>query len=136
MSQTPKQLSIFVVDDEAVISSTLTTILQMQGYQARSFTLPVAALLAAEIDSPDVLITDVLMPGMSGIDLADKIKKLCPTCKVLLFSGQATIGELIDKARSNGHAFDVLSKPVHPTVLLSKLREVINGTPSQPAHLA
>jgi hypothetical protein len=45
-----------------------------------------------------------------------------PSCKILLFSGQAATADLLEKARMEGHEFEILAKPVHPTDLLAKLR--------------
>ena len=61
------------------------------------------------------------IPAMSGIDMSVRIRQLYPNCKVLLFSGQAATAELLDKAQTCGHQFEVLLKPVHPTELLAKL---------------
>jgi hypothetical protein len=47
---------------------------------------------------------------------------LLPGIKVLLFSGQAATADLLEKARANGHEFEILAKPVHPQDLLNKLR--------------
>jgi DNA-binding NtrC family response regulator len=121
------QSRIWVVDDEAVIATTLAAILRMQGFDAKSFTLPLAAFQAARSESPDLLISDVIMPEMSGIDLALKIKELWPPCKVLLFSGQAATSDLLEKAESKGHFFEILAKPVHPTVLLSTVKNILHG---------
>jgi CheY-like chemotaxis protein len=76
---------VFVVDDEHVIASTLAAILTLHGYSATSFTSPQEALAAARSSAPDLLISDVLMPGFSGVDLAIQIKAQCPACKILLF---------------------------------------------------
>jgi len=65
------------------------------------------------------------MPEMSGIELALQIRESCPDCKVLLFSGQAATANLLEKARADGHDFELLSKPVHPSDLLAKIRAVI-----------
>ena len=62
---------VFVVDDEPVIASTLAAILRMNGFSARFFTCPLEALAAARSESPDLVISDVAMPGISGIDLGD-----------------------------------------------------------------
>ena len=86
MKQTPGQTRVFVVDDEANIVSSLATILQIHGFDARAFTEPLAALGAARQDCPDLLISDVFMPVLSGIDLAIQMRRQCPDCKVLLFS--------------------------------------------------
>src|ERR1700689_1609725 len=71
LNVSPRSVScIFVVDDEPVIASSLAAILRMNGFSARFFTCPLKALAAARSESPDFLISDVAMPGISGIDLA------------------------------------------------------------------
>jgi DNA-binding NtrC family response regulator len=116
---------IFVVDDEHVIAATLATISHMNGYPARSFTDPVEALAAARLDAPGLLISDVEMPGLTGIDLAIQIKAQYPECKILLFSGQATTRDLLKDARSQGHNFQLLQKPVLPSVMLATIGELV-----------
>ena len=110
---------VFVVDDEHVIASTLATILRLNGYSATSFTSPLEVLAAARLNAPDLLISDVAMPDISGIDLAIQMKILHPECKILLFSGHAATQDLLEDARSQGHDFRMLSKPVHPSEMLS-----------------
>jgi len=65
-----------------------------------------------------------MMPGLSGIDLAIALKQECPDCKVLLFSGQAATANLLEAARLKGHDFELLSKPIHPTEFLKKIKNV------------
>jgi CheY-like chemotaxis protein len=77
------------VADEQVIASSLAAILQQHGYSTTSFTSPLKALAAARSRAPDLLISDLVMRGISGVDLADEVKGQYPECKVLLFSGQA-----------------------------------------------
>jgi DNA-binding NtrC family response regulator len=112
---------VFVVDDEQVIASTLAAILILHGYSATFFTSALAALAAARSEAPDFLISDVAMPGLSGIDLAIQMKAQYPECKILLFSGQAATMDLLEDARNQGHSFQLLEKPVHPSVMLSSI---------------
>jgi DNA-binding NtrC family response regulator len=129
MSQSPKLPRVFVVDDEDAIASSLAMILRFQGgFHATSFTDPLKALQAAHKEAPDILITDVIMPEMSGIDLAIQLRDICPDCKVLLFSGQAATADLLEAARSSGYTFELLSKPVHPADLLASIRSLTEGT--------
>jgi DNA-binding response OmpR family regulator len=114
---------VFVVDDDRVIASTTTAILRLSGYDARSFVHPLEALEAARIVQPDLVLADVVMPGLSGIDLAVRLKEQCPTCKVLLLSGQAETEDLLAAAREQGHDFQVLAKPIHPRDLLARIKE-------------
>ena len=127
-TMSPKQLSIFVVDDEQIIAATLTLILQSSGYLARAFFDPMRALEAARFEAPDLVISDVVMPQMSGVDLAIQLKVLCPFCKVILFSGQAQTADLLRLARELGHDFDLLSKPLHPVELLRNVKMYELGT--------
>jgi DNA-binding NtrC family response regulator len=130
MDTTSSQLRVFVVDDHDVISSSLAMILQfLGGFHATSFTDPRDALLASETDPPDLLITDVVMPHLSGIDLAIQVLEHARNCKVLLFSGQSATASLLKSAQARGYDFELLAKPVHPADLLSRIRSAIEFTP-------
>jgi len=114
---------VYVVDDERVIAETLAVILNQAGFSALSFEDPELALEAASFEAPpDMLISDVVMPGMSGIELAIRLQHKYPLCKVLLFSGQAATANLLEVSRKQGYEFDVLLKPVHPSEFLAKVR--------------
>ncbi|MGA9465128.1 MAG: response regulator [Terracidiphilus sp.] len=114
----------FVVDNENIIASTLELILISRGFDARSFVDPFDALSAARSAHPDLLLTDVIMPQMSGIELAIQIKNSCPDCRVLLSSGQPATTELLAAARRAGHQFDILPKPMDPETLIERIEEL------------
>jgi len=120
----PTDLAVFVVDEESVIALTPATILKQGGFIAKAFTNPAAALNSAGSEAPDLLVSDVMMPETSGVDLAIRLKAIRPACKVLLFSGQAATADLLQAAREKGHDFTLLSKPVHPNDLLQVLRNL------------
>lgn len=113
--------TIFVVDDERTIADTLVAILQNSGFQAAAFYDAESALTACERSAPENIISDVIMPGMSGIDLAMAVRERFPDCRVLLFSGNAGTLDLVEHAHKNGYDFEVLLKPVHPRDLLARL---------------
>jgi DNA-binding NtrC family response regulator len=130
MPPLPKELRVYVVDDEDVIASTLAMILRFQGgFNARSFNSPVEALSAARSDPPDLLISDVVMPVLTGIELAVQMQVLCPQCKVMLFTGHVSTADMLEPARLNGYSFEVLSKPVHPADLLARILQLTNAPP-------
>lgn len=120
----PESISVIVVDDEQVIATTVAMILKASGFNAKAFFEPQEALRAARLVAPDLLISDVVMPGMSGIDLAIEIQEFCPDCKVLLFSGQAATAEMLGAANEAGHNFKLLNKPIHPTDLLAAIKRI------------
>jgi DNA-binding NtrC family response regulator len=110
---------VLVVDDESVIADTIAEILTRKGYAAIPVYDAEEALETALVMPPELLLTDVVLPGMSGIELSIKIKRIFPDCKILLFSGQAATTEMLTSANQAGHRFDLLSKPIHPTDLLT-----------------
>ena len=115
---------VLVADDERVIADTLAMILNQSGFHARAVYSGEKALELAPTFQPDMLISDVIMTDMNGIDAAITIRTMLPNCKILLFSGQAATADLLEKAHSQGYDFEILAKPVHPQDLLSKLRSV------------
>lgn len=114
---------VLVADDERVIADTLAMILNQSGFDARAVYSGETALELASSFQPDMLISDVIMADLNGIDAAIRIRSLLPSIKILLFSGQAATADLLEKARRDGHEFDILAKPVHPQDLLARLRE-------------
>lgn len=73
-----------------------------------------AAVNDALAEAPAVLITDISMNGMNGVEAAIRVSRACPECRILLFSGHPENGGLLARAREDGHEFEVLAKPVHP----------------------
>jgi DNA-binding response OmpR family regulator len=120
---------VLVVDDESVIADTLTEILSRSGYAAVSAYDGESALETALLMPPEMLITDVSLPGMNGVDLAITIRRIFPDCKILLFSGHAGRYELVDTASKSGHHFPLISKPVHPGDLLARIAASLSGRP-------
>jgi CheY-like chemotaxis protein len=121
--QNPRNPVVLVVDDEVVIADTLTTILSQHGIAAMTAYDGFGALEIARVVPPDLLLADVVMPGMSGIDLAIQIKKDIPDCAILLFSGQAATAGLLAKAGKAWCDFEVLLKPIHPQKLMQVIFE-------------
>lgn len=113
---------VLVVDDETLIADTLTEILNDSGFEAVTAYTAETALQLAQAFQPDILMSDVLMPQTNGIELAIAIQAEYPATKILLFSGQPSTGAIVQNARKEGHAFEVLVKPVLPENLIAKLK--------------
>jgi CheY-like chemotaxis protein len=122
MPETHTKPKVLVADDERVIADTLAMILNQSGFEARAVYSGEKALELATAFEPDMLISDVIMADLNGIDAAIRIRSLLPQIKILLFSGQAATADLLEKARMQGYEFEILAKPVHPQDLLSRLR--------------
>lgn len=120
---------VFVVDDEKAISDTLSAILSLHGYEAHAFYNAESALAVCEEMPPEIVVSDVMMPGMSGIEMAVQIRNLIPSCRILLFSGQSSTQGMLEAAQRNGYVFDFLVKPVHPTDLLARLDTRVDRQP-------
>ena len=114
-----------VVDDEHVIANTLAIILNKSGFEATAVYRAEEAVQTAKTLQPDVLISDVVMPGGNGIYAAIEIRKILPACKILLLSGENSTADLLE-ARSQGHEFEIVAKPIPPSALLERLDELIN----------
>ena len=125
-------ISIFVVDDEPIIANSLARILQHHGYRAASYVSAAQALEDATADPPDLIISDVCMPGMSGIELAGKLRAQVPGCRVLLFTAHAHTVDLFRGTDVRQDEFPLLAKPVSPVVLLAHIHRMLAGP--QPAH--
>jgi DNA-binding response OmpR family regulator len=115
-------MRIIVVDDEPAIADTLVDILIDEGWETFSVADGQAAIHWSRMIRPDVVIVDVMMPGINGIETAAAINRFLPECRIILFSGQAASVDLLDKARADGYQFEVLAKPIKPRDLLAILR--------------
>ena len=126
-------IKIFIVDDEASIVESLAEILESVGYEVTTATSGAEAINKAKQVSPEILLSDVLMPAMNGFELALRIKDALPNCRLILFSGQASTAQLAQQAIQSftrkGYRFELLPKPLHPDVLLKKLEQSLTNVP-------
>lgn len=113
---------VLVVDDDHPVADSLVFMLGHAGYEVKAAYCGTEAVKAAKEFRPDMLITDLVMPDISGTEAATQISKLLPEVKVIVFSGQVTGDELKARAESAGCIMDIVEKPLHPQELLSKIR--------------
>jgi CheY-like chemotaxis protein len=116
---------VLVVDDEPAIVATVCAILEAYGFSPVGVTSGEEAIAKATDSCPDVLLCDVMMPGLNGFETGLQVKKVCPTCRLLFFTGYAEVPGLADDLKSNGHAFEVLGKPVRPAELVDKINAAL-----------
>jgi CheY-like chemotaxis protein len=119
-----KRPKILVVDDQKLVVDTIAEILEGAGFEVAVACDAWTALEMAASFQPDRMLSDVLMPGMNGVELAIAVRKMYPSLKILLFSGQAGISEILDGAAERGYKFDVIPKPIHPRKLIQRIRDL------------
>lgn len=116
-----RDLRVLVADDERLVADSLVMILKAEGYEATAVYSGECAVEAAKAREPDVLISDVVMGSMTGIEAAGEILRIAPDCRVLLVSGQIMTADLLKDAETKGYRFEIVPKPIHPRVLLEYL---------------
>lgn len=103
-------LRVIVVDDEPMIADTLALVLQSRGHSVRAAYCGEDAVAMLPSFMPNAVISDVMMPGISGIELAQYIADNYPDCKTLLISGCTDLAERSLRP--------ILTKPIHPGEIL------------------
>lgn len=116
---------VLVVDDEQLIAQSLKDILTRAGFDTVCALSGAEAIELAEEICPDIVISDVIMPDLDGVQTAISIRRACPNARILLFSGQAATSDILQRARAEGHDFDLLPKPIHPARLIAIIRKLM-----------
>lgn len=111
---------ILVVDDDATARRTLERFLTREGFIVTTASDGNQGLLAAQVDQPDIILSDIYMPGMTGLELQAKIHEFAPHINILLMTGQDDMPTTV-KAMQQG-AYDYLTKPID----LERLRKILN----------
>lgn len=120
---TPPPPYVLVIDDEQLIADTLVQILRMGGFAALAAYDGESALEIADVAPPQIVIADVGLPGMNGINVAVAIEESISDAQVLLLSAQADLTDL-SAARARGHKLPLVTKPVSPDQLLKLVWEL------------
>lgn len=123
MATTLRRLRVLIVDDEHVIASSLATILRTFGFDAISVYSGYSAMETAFAWLPDVVVSDILMPGINGVDAILSMARRLPNSKFLLFSGHLQSHETLSRAHQQGLRFVFMPKPVPPEWVVEYLRE-------------
>lgn len=118
--------TVMVVDDDAVMLEMLMKILGADNYELLPAASAEQALMMLETNTPDLLVTDLMMPGLSGAELADLMRARHPAIRVLFQTGFADILFRLCKELEPGEAF--LEKPFSARGLLEAARFVLFGT--------
>lgn len=123
---------VLVVDDETIIADTLAMILNMNGARAyAAYNAETALDLAMEL-KPDILISDIVMGPMSGVELAIRLSTDLPGCRLILISGQSGNYNIPAQMSGRGYRFEFLEKPITPQRLLSHIGLSAGSASSKP----
>ncbi|HEV8481716.1 MAG TPA: response regulator, partial [Candidatus Eisenbacteria bacterium] len=114
---------VLVVDDEPAVVEVVVELLTDQGYETRAETSAEAGVAAFEAWRPDAVLTDINLPGQSGIDLIRSVKNVDPEACVVVMTGQATTATAIEALRQG--AYDYIQKPFNLTELNGTLERGI-----------
>lgn len=120
-----KTIKILLVDDEAEFVKTLSERIQIRGFDVRYALNGEKALVACKNAVPDVMVLDLKMPGMEGMEVLRRVKKNHPDVEVLILTGHGSKKDEI-QARRIG-AFDYLQKPVGIEILIESIRQAIQN---------
>nr|HID60126.1 response regulator [Desulfobacterales bacterium] len=121
-----KSWKILLVDDEEEFVSTLAERLQLREIRADTATDGEEALSLIEAKRPHVVVLDVMMPGLSGLDVLRRIRTQYPQVQVILLTGHGSTREGIEGMRLG--AFDYLMKPIDIEELIEKIRNAVESS--------
>ncbi len=115
---------ILLVDDEHEFITTLAERLELRGINARVVFDGESALEAVAAEEPHVMVLDVLMPGIKGLEVLERIKRTNPGVQVLLLTGHGSTRDGIEGMRLG--AFDYMMKPLNIDTLIEKMESAID----------
>ncbi len=116
--------AVLIVDDEISIIDSLEGILSDDGFQVIHAYNGYEALKKIETESPDIVLLDIWMPGMDGIDTLKEIKKIAPNLPVVMITGHGTIESAVDATKSG--AYDFLEKPLSIDKVMITINNALN----------
>lgn len=121
MKKTNENIKVLIADDEVEFSSTLQTRLNLRKFQATAVYSGKETLRAIEEEHPDVLLLDLKMPDLDGLEVLARLKEEHPGIQVIILTGHGSFE--VGKEGMELGAFDYIMKPVDLNVLISKIQE-------------
>jgi len=111
---------VFIDDDKFIRKSTVQS-LQMEGFEVESFGDASSALANIDAANTGVIVSDIKMPGLSGLELLQRVREIDPDIPIILITGQGDIATAVQAMRDG--AFDFLEKPFAPDNLIEVIRK-------------
>lgn len=118
-----RAVRVAIVDDNEDIVGLLAEVIERPGYSLDLFTSPRDALLASTSQEYDVIITDLKMPEVSGIELLDRVKQVFPLTQIIVITGYASVTTAADAMHKG--AVSYLTKPLTSTQVMAHLEKAM-----------
>jgi DNA-binding response OmpR family regulator len=116
-------MNVLLVDDETEFVTTLAERLEIRGMTVRTAGDGEAGLALVDEDPPDLMVLDLMMPGIGGLETLKRVKASHPDMPVILLTGRGSTKEGIEGMRQG--AFDYMMKPIDIDQLLKKVQEAV-----------
>ncbi|MCU0821926.1 MAG: response regulator [Spirochaetes bacterium] len=126
----PDRIRILIIDDEEVVCSSCERFLKEEGYDVRTVFSGRDGIRLIDENNYDIVITDLKMPGMSGMDILDHIKKGYPGMRVIMMTGYSTAANAEESLRRGASGY--IQKPFAPSELLSVIVETLKKQVKSP----
>lgn len=114
---------ILIIDDEENLRIAAVKILTKQGHRVSAFASPHEGLAKLASEGADLLITDLMMPGLDGIEVLKRAKEFRPTVEVIVFTAHATVDKAVEAMRLG--AYDFIEKPLDRAALLKAINKAL-----------
>ncbi|MCW8875067.1 MAG: response regulator, partial [Gammaproteobacteria bacterium] len=112
---------VLLIDDELIALTNLTTVLEREGYRVTACKTGEEGVAALQSTAFDLVLTDLRMPGIDGIDVLRHIRETMPEVPVIMITGHATLDSAVDAMKAG--AYHYIAKPFR----LAEVREVVRG---------
>ncbi len=122
---------VLLIEDDASFRKAVSDVLTLEGYEVRQVSSGKAGILAAQNDSPDLVILDLIMPGMKGLEVCQFLKQDVATARIPIIILTGNVKEGQDIACLDMGADDYLTKPVKSELLLAYCRAILRRTASE-----
>ncbi len=119
--------TIFIVDDEPTVLKAISETLKSSGYKPKSFTNALDCIESLYLEKCNVIITDVNMPGVDGIELLTQAKQIAPWVPVVVITGYGDIPMAVNAVKKG--AMDFIEKPLERDTLLAIVEKAILQNP-------
>jgi DNA-binding NtrC family response regulator len=112
----PRRAEILLIDDEEALCTAAEKILAKEGYHVTSLNTATDGLAKFEADGADLLITDLMLPDLEGIQVLKRAKEIRPTVEVIVITGHGTVEKAVEAMRLG--AYDFIEKPLDRAALV------------------